>query len=44
MLLILGYIIVTVSVFGGYLMIGGHLGALYQPAEMRWHDGYRTGH
>ncbi|WP_136068819.1 flagellar motor stator protein MotA [Modicisalibacter radicis] len=34
MLLVLGYIIVTVSVFGGYLMIGGHLGALYQPAEI----------
>lgn len=34
MLLLFGYIIVTLSVFGGYLMIGGHLGALYQPAEI----------
>ena len=34
MLLFFGYIIVTLSVFGGYVMIGGHLGTLYQPAEI----------
>ncbi|HET8791907.1 MAG TPA: flagellar motor stator protein MotA [Modicisalibacter sp.] len=34
MLIIIGYFIVVGSVFGGYMMIGGHLGALYQPAEI----------
>lgn len=33
MLILLGYIIVLGSVFGGYVAIGGHLGALVQPAE-----------
>ncbi|EMM5117788.1 flagellar motor stator protein MotA [Providencia stuartii] len=33
MLILIGYIIVTGTVIGGYLMLGGHLGALYQPAE-----------
>nr|ELR5111575.1 flagellar motor stator protein MotA [Providencia stuartii] len=33
MLILIGYIIVTATVIGGYLMVGGHLGALYQPAE-----------
>ncbi len=33
MLVILGYLVVLGAVFGGYLMVGGHLGALYQPAE-----------
>ncbi|CAB5592618.1 Chemotaxis protein MotA [Providencia rettgeri] len=32
-LILIGYIIVTVAVIGGYIMVGGHLGALYQPAE-----------
>jgi len=30
----LGYLIVLGSVFGGYMMIGGNLGALYQPPEI----------
>jgi len=33
-LLIVGYIIVLGSVFGGYAMGGGHLGAMWQPLEM----------
>ncbi|MCM5703750.1 flagellar motor stator protein MotA [Larsenimonas salina] len=34
MLIIIGYIAVVACVFGGYLMVGGHLGALWQPAEI----------
>ena len=34
MLVILGYLVVLGAVFGGYLIVGGHLGALYQPAEL----------
>ncbi|CNH38083.1 flagellar motor stator protein MotA [Yersinia intermedia] len=33
MLVILGYIVVLGAVFGGYMIVGGNLGALYQPAE-----------
>jgi len=33
-LVILGYILVVGSVLGGYMMVGGHLGALYQPSEL----------
>jgi chemotaxis protein MotA len=33
-LVILGYILVVASVLGGYMMVGGHLGALYQPSEL----------
>lgn len=33
MLVILGYVVVLATVFGGYMIVGGHLGALYQPAE-----------
>jgi chemotaxis protein MotA len=32
-LLLIGYQVVLGTVFGGYMMTGGHLGALYQPAE-----------
>ncbi len=32
-LVLLGYIVVFGAVIGGYLIVGGHLGALYQPAE-----------
>jgi chemotaxis protein MotA len=32
-LVILGYIVVLGAVFGGYMIVGGNLGALYQPAE-----------
>ena len=34
MLILLGYPVVLGTVFGGYMMTGGHLGALYQPAEL----------
>nr|WP_314268162.1 flagellar motor stator protein MotA [uncultured Moellerella sp.] len=33
MFVFLGYISVIGAVIGGYLLVGGHLGALYQPAE-----------
>lgn len=33
MLIFLGYVVVLLSVFGGYAIVGGQLGALYQPAE-----------
>lgn len=34
MLIVVGFIIVAVSVFGGYSLSGGHLGPLYQPMEV----------
>lgn len=34
MLVLIGYIVVTGAVIGGYLMVGGEMGALYQPAEL----------
>lgn len=34
MLVILGYIIVCGSVFGGFALAGGHLAALFQPVEL----------
>lgn len=34
MLVILGYIVVAASVFGGFALAGGHLGALFQPLEL----------
>jgi chemotaxis protein MotA len=33
-LVIVGYMIVLLSVFGGYVLMGGHLGVLYQPLEL----------
>jgi len=33
-LVILGYAVVLASVFGGYGLMGGHFGALYQPLEL----------
>ncbi|WP_323846764.1 flagellar motor stator protein MotA [Microbulbifer magnicolonia] len=33
-LIFLGFIIVTLSVFGGFSLSGGHLGPLYQPMEI----------
>jgi len=33
-LVILGYIVVLGSVFGGYALMGGHFGVLYQPLEV----------
>jgi chemotaxis protein MotA len=34
MFVIIGYVIVCGSVFGGFAMAGGHLGALLQPIEL----------
>jgi len=34
MFVIIGYIVVCASVFGGYALAGGHLGALWQPLEL----------
>lgn len=34
MFILLGYLIVFFSVFGSYVALGGHLGALYQPFEL----------
>lgn len=34
MLIIVGYLIVCASVFGGYALAGGHLAALFQPVEL----------
>ena len=34
MLVIVGYIVVLASVFGGYTMAGGHVAAIWQPAEL----------
>jgi len=34
MLVIIGYVIVLASVFGGFALAGGHLGALLQPVEV----------
>jgi chemotaxis protein MotA len=34
MLVIVGYVIVLGSVFGGFALAGGHLGAMYQPVEL----------
>ena len=34
MLIVIGFLVVLASVFGGYVMLGGYLGALYQPLEL----------
>ncbi len=34
MLVIVGYVLVMASVFGGFALAGGHLGALFQPLEL----------
>ena len=34
MLLIVGSIVVVISVFGGYILAGGHMGVLWQPFEI----------
>ena len=33
-LVVIGYVVVVVAVLGGYALTGGHMGALYQPAEL----------
>lgn len=34
MLVVLGYVVVFATVFGGFAISGGHLGSLYQPTEL----------
>ncbi len=34
MLVVVGYVVVLGSVFGGFALAGGHLGALFQPVEL----------
>ncbi len=43
MLVIVGYIIVCGSVFGGFAMAGGHLAALFQPLELLMIGGAAAG-
>lgn len=43
MLVILGYTIVLLSVFGGFALAGGHLFALFQPVELMMIGGAATG-
>jgi chemotaxis protein MotA len=33
-LVVAGYLVVLISVFGGFALAGGHLGALFQPVEL----------
>jgi chemotaxis protein MotA len=43
MLVIVGYIVVMASVFGGFALAGGHLGALFQPLELLMIGGAAVG-
>src|SRR5574340_1418605 len=43
MLVIIGYVVVCLSVFGGFALAGGHLGALFQPVELLMIGGAATG-
>lgn len=43
MLVILGYLIVAASVFGGFVLAGGHVAALFQPVELLMIGGAATG-
>ena len=43
MLVIVGYLIVAGSVFGGFALAGGHMGALLQPIELLMIGGAATG-
>lgn len=43
MLVILGYLIVAASVFGGFVLAGGHVAALFQPVELLMIGGAAAG-
>ncbi len=43
MLVIIGYLIVLASVFGGFAISGGHLASLFQPVELLMIGGAATG-
>ena len=43
MLVIIGYILVLASVFGGFALAGGHMASLFQPVELLMIGGAATG-
>lgn len=43
MLVIIGYLVVAGSVFGGFALAGGHMGALFQPVELLMIGGAAVG-
>lgn len=43
MLVIVGYIVVLGSVFGGFVMSGGHIAVLFQPLELLMIGGAAVG-
>ncbi|WP_297325397.1 flagellar motor stator protein MotA [Nitrosomonas sp.] len=43
MLVIVGYIIIIISVFGGFALAGGHLASLWQPVELLMIGGAAVG-
>jgi chemotaxis protein MotA len=43
LLVIIGYIVVTLSVFGGFALAGGHVKALFQPVELLMIGGAAVG-
>lgn len=43
MLVIIGYVVVCASVFGGYALAGGHLAGLFQPLELLMIGGAAVG-
>ncbi len=43
MLVIIGYVVVLASVFGGFVLAGGHLHSLFQPVELLMIGGAATG-
>lgn len=43
MLVIIGYVVVMGSVFGGFVLSGGHVGALFQPLELLMIGGAAAG-
>ncbi len=44
MLIFVGTLVTLLSVFGGYALAGGHLGALIQPVEVLMIVGAGVGH
>src|SRR5690606_15111771 len=43
MLVLIGYVVVVGSIFGGYTLAGGHLGAMFQPLELLMIGGAAVG-
>lgn len=42
-MVIIGYLVVSASVFGGFALAGGHMGALFQPVELLMIGGAAVG-